>query len=209
MERYTVLLTHPDGNSDHIQILVPFPETSTVSQLVDEIAKRSAKHGLSIGSEKLHLRLGREDGPILDVDDTLEDTIISPSSEVIFATFRDTGKSAMVSEVSSALFKNPNIYLKQVHNFHLNLSLIYPKTQGLHPPVHSVSGLSHRPRLKSLGQLIRLPHSANSLLERLRFERSGLQFFATLVCPVTIKLNQQHVGNVTARLQDRYWSVMS
>src|SRR5436190_9402676 len=116
MERYNVMLVHPHDNSDHIQILVPFSDASTVSQLVDEISKRAVKHGLSINGEKFHLRLGAEDGPILDLDDTLEHTIILPSSEIIFATFRDTGKSVMPSDVSKTLFSTRD-YLKQAHHF--------------------------------------------------------------------------------------------
>lgn len=98
MDRYTVAVTRPHG--DNLQILVPFKPASTLSQLLDEIAKRSAKQGITFDREHVVLRLGTEEGPILDLDDSLEDTIISPSGEIIVITPRNSQKKTKPRDVS-------------------------------------------------------------------------------------------------------------
>jgi hypothetical protein len=72
---------------------------STLSHLLDEVIKRSAKQGLVLLREQVTLHLGKEDGPILDLDDILAHTIISPSDEVIFAATLDSAKGNKSREV--------------------------------------------------------------------------------------------------------------
>lgn len=88
MERYTVTLISPAASP--LQLLVPFDSSLPLRSLTEEIVRRASKLGLSLALDNVLLRLCREDGPILDVDDVINHVVISPQDEVIFAMLRET-----------------------------------------------------------------------------------------------------------------------
>lgn len=89
MERYTVSIPFPKSGSN-LQLLIPFLSTSSILEFGDEVKKRSEKQGFPMGERVIFFRLEQDDGPILDMDDRLNEVIVDPRSEKIFVTFQNT-----------------------------------------------------------------------------------------------------------------------
>lgn len=94
MERYIITIAIPPGASS-IRFLIPFPPTSSVSDLAAEVKKRASRSALLPDpSSIIILHLGDAKGPILDGDDILKDVILDPKAESITVTHRGGSTSA-------------------------------------------------------------------------------------------------------------------
>ena len=92
MNRYTVEIHRSSDQS--LKLIVPFSPTSKISLLLQEVSKRASRQGLVFDSNDACVRLDNATGPIMDNDDTLEQTIISPKDEVVFVCFNEEANKA-------------------------------------------------------------------------------------------------------------------
>lgn len=88
MERYTVAVISPAASP--VRLVVPFDSSFTLRPLLEEIQRRAIKQGVSLVLDTVLLRLGREDGPILDAEDVINHVVISPQDETIFVMLQET-----------------------------------------------------------------------------------------------------------------------
>lgn len=76
MNRYIVKVTS-EGWQQPLNFLIPFAATSKVSELADEVTKRTIKFGRHKISEPAlyHVHLQELTGPLLDLEDKLSDVV--------------------------------------------------------------------------------------------------------------------------------------
>ncbi len=153
MERYTVTVISPWTGS-HLQLLMPFDSSRSLRSFAQAVSRRAFRHGSDLAVENLVLRLGREDGPILDVDDVINHAIINPRDEVVFALPKE---SEMLNQGMSASavgqFVTLTLPFGENSRTLLNLRrLEQPRGQTLHPTLRSKASRSGSLRRPWQGQ---------------------------------------------------------
>lgn len=95
MDRYIVAVGIADS-PNFLRLIIPWPSSSTVESLTEEIVERTRRHGraVDLANHDYIFRLGAVDGPILDSGDTLSDVI---RGEDIFVRIDPRGKDLTVS----------------------------------------------------------------------------------------------------------------
>jgi len=95
MVGYKVVLVPPKG--DRLDLIVPFDGSLTFNDLTAAVLDRAGKHRSlpsTIRQEWLRLRLGSEDGFMIEPEDTVQDVITS--SDVLYILFEE-GPDGMVT----------------------------------------------------------------------------------------------------------------
>lgn len=110
MERYTVSIRFPETGKN-LLLLIPFSSTSSVSAFAEEVRRRAAKHDHALAERIFSLHLGQEDGPILDFDDMLSETIVDSRRERIFLIFQGTVPETGIvrSRIVSVVVQSPKL----------------------------------------------------------------------------------------------------
>lgn len=115
MERYKISIFFPESGSS-LQLLVPFPPTSSISALAEEVKKRATRQGFPLNEREIFFRLEQEDGPILDGEDRLNEVIIDPRSEGIFVTFQNATSEVMRSRDGVVSLLNKPLELTKIES---------------------------------------------------------------------------------------------
>jgi hypothetical protein len=84
MQRYTVNFKAPEVATQ--RLLVPFLSSSTVKSFASELQQRLRRLGVTVDADTVVFRLDDANGPQIDVDDSLEDVILNPRTEQLFAS---------------------------------------------------------------------------------------------------------------------------
>lgn len=91
MERYTISV-------GAIRLIVPFSPTSTVQVLANEVRRRASRLAVVL-PEAITLHLGDENGPLLDVDDSLQDVVLDSVTEFITVVAQDDASGGVAGPV--------------------------------------------------------------------------------------------------------------
>lgn len=118
MDRYTININHP--GAEPVLLLIPFPPTSTIQNLVNEIRRRASRVQLLL-PDQVSLHLGGENGPLLDEEDAVEDVVLDPKTEVITVVWQAPASGAVAQarilqvSVQYSALERPNQQLTSDH----------------------------------------------------------------------------------------------
>ena len=84
MQRYTV--NFRETNVTTRRLLVPFDSGSSIIAFASELQRRLARAGIVVQADAILFRLDDVNGPLIDGEDTLEDVILDPRVEQLFAS---------------------------------------------------------------------------------------------------------------------------
>lgn len=84
MQRYTVNFRAP--NVATRRLLVPFLSSSTVGKFATELQVRLSRVGITADAKAIVFHLEDANGPVIDSEDELQNVIIDPRAEQIFAS---------------------------------------------------------------------------------------------------------------------------
>jgi hypothetical protein len=84
MQRYTVNFKVSDAATR--RLLVPFPSGSAVRAFASELQQRLARIGVTVDASAIVFCLDDANGPLIDLEDALEDVVLDPHTEQLYAS---------------------------------------------------------------------------------------------------------------------------